>query len=191
MNRPRHKRALRITWTVLCGVACVLQLSYSGCERSPNTREFTTKAGMTFFGDKTSSGTIYYGVRFARKSGNEQPAWVGNRFKIGDKLFEFGAITPKDIVDSGGNAVPPSVSGVTDGTTGAFKGWGEQNRDGGVGFSFRDGSLVDCWLHWHKAEPSPFSISPESGPWVTFPVDEASLQKSFGTPANVRDYVTY
>jgi hypothetical protein len=146
---------------------------------------------MTFFGDNRSSGTIYYGVRFARKSGSEQSAWTSERFKIGDKQFEFGSITPKDIIDLGGNAVPPSVSGVTDGTTGAFKGWGEQNKNGAVGFKFRDNSLVEGWLHWHKAEPSPFSISPESGAWITFPVDEASIRKSFGPAASVRDYVTY
>src|SRR6476469_4155885 len=189
MQRLHLKLAPRFTFSALCGVACVLLLGCCGCERSPNTREYTTKGGMTFFGDNRSSGTIYYGVRFARKSGSEQSAWTSERFKIGDKQFEFGSITPKDIIDLGGNAVPPSVSGVTDGTTGAFKGWGEQNKNGAVGFKFRDNSLVEGWLHWHKAEPSPFSISPESGAWITFPVDEASIRKSFGPAASVRDYV--
>jgi hypothetical protein len=183
-------RKLRITWTVFCGIACVLLLAYCGCQRSPNTREYTTKTGTTFIGNKTSSGTIYFGVRFSRKSVSEQPAWASVRLKIGDKQLDLGSITPNDIVVLGGSVVPSSV-GISDGMTHAYITWGEQSRDGGIELKFRDNSLVDGWLHWHKAEPSPFLVSPESGAWITFPVEEASLRKSFGPPASERDFVTY
>jgi hypothetical protein len=158
--------------------------------RSPNTREYTSKAGMNFVGNKAfSGGTTYFGVRFSRKSVSEQPAWASVRLKIGDKQLDLGSITPKDIVDLGGSVVPSSV-GISDGMTHANIAWGEQNRDGDIELKFRDNSLVDGWLHWHKAEPSPFSVSTESRAWITFPVDEASLGKSFGPPASAHDFIT-
>ena len=187
--KPSWRFSLRTLLVATTLVAVALGLIV--CERSPNMREYTSQSGTTFVGDKAfSGGTTYFGVRFSRKSVSEQHPWASVRLKIGDKQLDFGSITPKDIIDLGGRVVPSSVIGISDGTTHADIAWGEQNRDGGIELEFRDNSLVDGWLHWHKAEPSPFSVSPESGNWITFPVDEASLGKSFGPPANVRDFIT-
>jgi hypothetical protein len=184
---PSDLQTMRTAWVV---ETLILLLGCCGCERSPNMRDYTSQAGLKFVGDKTSGGgTTYFGVRLSKKSVNEQPAWASVRLKIGDKQLGFGSITPKDIIDLGGSVVPSSI-GISDDTTHAGISWGEQNRDGGIELKFRDNSLVDGWLHWHKAQPSPFSVSSKSGDWITFPVNEASLGKSFGPPESVRDFRT-
>ncbi len=168
--------------------AIVLLLGCCGCDRPPNAREYTSRTGLTFIGDRTFRGeATYFGMRLSRETIEEEPAWASVRLKIGNKQLHFGSVTPKDIVDLGGSVVPPS-SGTSDDTTFAAVSWGEENRDGGIELKFRDDTLVEGWLHWHKSQPSPFLVSSETGSWISFPVDEVSVGKSFGPPKSVRDF---
>lgn len=92
------------------------------------------------------------------------------------------AITPEDVVELGGDFSTQSPGN-------GFIGWGEQNRQGGIEFYFRDGKLHEFYASWDKPEQSPFAIVFPSDRPLRFPVNDDQLRQIWGERMVIEDYV--
>ncbi len=156
-------------------VACANQPNYRSATLS-NNAQLLAKLGL-FPGSDANYISIRIGDRNAGFSGDQELA-----LSLRNITRPIAGITPADVIQMGG-----TMSTLSPGS--GFIGWGEQNREGGIEFYFRDGKLHEFYARWHRPEPSPFAIVfPPDRP-LRFPVNDDQLWQTCGEGMVVEDFV--
>ena len=193
MERVRNDKSRRILLVIggvgAIGIVCLGVATHIvlGLGR-PNWREYRVNNQVYFAGDlRRDGGTSYVIVRARGPDESALTAEADLVLHVGGTRFPVHEITPRTVTEIG-NLLEMRSHG--DGTFG-FLGWGEQNREGGIEFTFADRKLTGFFARWHPRASCPFGLSAIEGSAVRFPVAENDLVEAFGEPMARQDKVIH
>jgi hypothetical protein len=155
----------------------------------PNFREFQINSQVYFAGwlGRGNGATSYFSVRAEGPSESALTAEANLVLHVDGMAYAVHDITPRTVDEIGQRLQVRSPIHRTVG----FIGWGEQNRDGGIEFTFVHGKLSHFYARWHRRIPSPFALGANGESAVTFPATEEQLLEAFGKPIARRDQVIH
>jgi hypothetical protein len=164
-----------------------MPLLAAGCSTvMPNAREVVLSDGTLVYGrlsDPVLRRTEFVSLFFEdAKPGAAMRTEVVLHFRQRD--FKVRDLTPKDL-EAIGVAVEPTEYR---GDHAAWVGYGEQNREGALGFRFERGRLRAFEARCFVPARCDFALSWPSRPRIRLPLENPDVSAVFGAVTSARDY---
>jgi hypothetical protein len=181
-------RKLLIAVTLIAIILGVVNYTVLVASR-PNFREATFPKKAVFMGHlpKGPKGkAVYFSVRIG-DGAISVDGGIPINLRVRNQEYALSTLSFEDVKQMGGEVTNPNYVQNPSRTRHGFVGWGVQNRDGALEFSFTKGKLTEFYARWHTSEPSPFALIPSSRTPLNFPFSDVELQKAVGKPTRIID----